>query len=41
MTAQTIEGDRKKYLEAGMNDYISKPKKREIVFKFIRKWYDT
>ncbi len=38
MTAQTMKGDRERCLEAGMNDYISKPINREEVFKMVRKW---
>lgn len=38
MTAQAMKGDREKCLEAGMNDYISKPIKREAVFEMVRKW---
>ncbi len=38
MTAHTMKGDRKKCLEAGMDDYISKPIKREIVFEVLEKW---
>ena len=38
MTANTMEGDREKCLEAGMDDYIPKPIKREIVFDMVEKW---
>jgi len=38
MTAQSMKGDREKCLEAGMNDYIAKPIKREIVFAMVKKW---
>ncbi len=38
MTAAGREEDRQKCLEAGMNDYISKPIKREYVFEMIKKW---
>ena len=38
MTAHAIEGDREMCLEAGMNDYITKPIKREVVFEVLEKW---
>jgi len=38
MTANAMKGDRETYLEAGMDDYIAKPIKRELVFASIEKW---
>lgn len=38
MTAQAMKGDREKCLAAGMNDYITKPIKREAVFAVLEKW---
>ncbi len=38
MTANAMKGDRELCLDAGMNDYITKPIKREIVFQVLEKW---
>ena len=38
MTAEVMKGDKEKCLEAGMNDYIQKPIKRDIIFQAIKKW---
>jgi two-component system sensor histidine kinase/response regulator len=38
MTAQVTPGNRDKCLQAGMNDYLTKPINRESVFKIIEKY---
>lgn len=38
MTANAMKGDRELCLDAGMNDYITKPIKRDIVFNLLEKW---
>ena len=38
VTAHTMKGDREKCFEAGMDDYIAKPIKREVVYEMINKW---
>ncbi len=38
MTAHTMKGDRERCLEAGMDDYISKPLDRQVLFNAIERW---
>ena len=38
MTAHAMVGDREKCIQAGMNDYISKPIDMESVAKVIARW---
>jgi CheY-like chemotaxis protein len=38
MTAHAMKGDREMCIESGMNDYITKPIKREMVFGVIQKY---
>jgi CheY-like chemotaxis protein len=38
MTAQALKGDRDKCINAGMNDFISKPIKRDAVFRTVQAW---
>ena len=41
MTANAMEGDREKCLESGMDDYISKPIKLDILKKTLSQWLET
>ena len=38
MTANVMQGDRKKCIEAGMDDYIAKPISAEAVDYILEKW---
>lgn len=35
VSANALKGDREKYLDAGMNDYVSKPFEQDVLFKKI------
>jgi serine/threonine protein kinase/CheY-like chemotaxis protein len=39
LTAATIKGERKKCLEAGMDDYLTKPVIKDTIEKAIHKWF--
>jgi CheY-like chemotaxis protein len=38
MTANALKGDRDKCIDAGMDDYITKPIRRDIVFAVLNRW---
>lgn len=37
-TAQAMDGDKEKCLQAGMNDYISKPINPDLLYEKLKKW---
>jgi PAS domain S-box-containing protein len=41
LTAHTLQGDREKCIEAGMNDYMSKPILIDEVKRILLKWFET
>ncbi len=38
MTAQAMKGDHEKRIASGMDDYVPKPIKREMVFDMLQNW---
>jgi len=38
MTANAMQGDREKFLEAGMDDYIAKPITSEVLATILKRW---
>lgn len=38
MTANALQGDREKALEAGMNDYVSKPVASDVLDETLKRW---
>ena len=40
MTANAMEGDKQSCLDAGMNDYISKPVLPETVEATLQRWFE-
>jgi CheY-like chemotaxis protein/HPt (histidine-containing phosphotransfer) domain-containing protein len=41
MTAHAMKGDRERFIESGMNDYISKPVSMEALKRVLDKWLAT
>jgi CheY-like chemotaxis protein len=38
MTAHAMKGDRERYIDAGMDDYLSKPFSQEKLYRMLQKW---
>ncbi|MBN2245059.1 MAG: response regulator [Candidatus Aminicenantes bacterium] len=38
MTAEAMKGDRERCIKAGMNDYVAKPIKRDVIYRMVKTW---
>jgi PAS domain S-box-containing protein len=41
MTAHAMQGDRERCLEAGMDDYVTKPLQPRVLFSALNRWIET
>jgi signal transduction histidine kinase/ligand-binding sensor domain-containing protein/CheY-like chemotaxis protein len=41
LTAQTVKGDREKCLQSGMDDFVSKPIKKDVLLDTLEKWLNS
>ena len=41
MTANAMPGDRQRCLDAGMDDYLTKPLTRDTLARMIENWTDS
>jgi len=38
MTANAMQGDKQKCLAAGMDDYMTKPIEKDVVYSKLKRW---
>lgn len=41
LTAHSLDGDRERFIEAGMNDYLSKPVEKAALLSMVAKWVNA
>lgn len=41
LTAHSLDGDKERFMEAGMNDYLSKPVDKNVLLSMIAKWVSS